>query len=113
MAGKFIGNKCSRGADFALREKINLKRIVTTTVKVRDGYSPLVSVKTKVPVEKNRVPEIMKKLHKVNVGKNVKINDVVCVLTVGTQEIPVIATANSKEMHKSLSFFNAGLYSRN
>lgn len=94
-AGKFTGNKCHRGADFALQERKNPKRTVTTTVRVKDGRQPLVSVRTKMPVERDRVPEIMNELCNVTVGKDIKADDVVCMLTVGTEQIPVVATANA------------------
>lgn len=94
--GGFTGNKCPRGADFALQEKKNPKRIVTTTIKVNGGHQSLVPVKTKVPVERDKVLKIMDAIHNVSVNRRVKVNDVVCMVTVGTEKIPVIATANSK-----------------
>lgn len=95
MAGSFTGNRCLRGADFALQERKNPKRIVTTTVRVRDGHQPLVAVRTKVPVEKDRVIEVVKELRSMNVGTNVRVNDVVCTLSADEEQISVIATANA------------------
>lgn len=94
MARAFVGNRCPRGADFALQEKENPKRTVTTTVKVKDGSQPLVAVRTKVPVAKGQVPQAMKELHDVSAGAEVRANDVVYTLSADAGGAPVIATAD-------------------
>ena len=58
--------------------------------------APLVAVKTERPVDKGMQSEILQKLHKVEVDKNVKANDVVCVLEIDEKKIPIIATANAR-----------------
>ena len=50
MNGKEIisvtGNTCKKGAEYAVKEVTNPTRIVTTTVRVKNGSMPVVSVKT-------------------------------------------------------------------
>ncbi len=94
MAGRFVGNKCPRGAKFAQQERTDPKRTVTTTVKVRNGHQPLIAVRTKMPVKKAKVEEIMKELHSVAVDGDVKTNDIVCTLSSKAGGVPVIATAD-------------------
>lgn len=95
MTERFIGNRCQKGADFTLQEKKNPRRIVTTTVKVKDGHLPLVAVRTKVPVEQGKVQEVMGELRGVSVGRNVRAKETICTLWLGGEEIPVIATADT------------------
>lgn len=49
------GNTCNRGAEYAVKELTNPMRIVTSTVRVKNGRQPVVSVKTKriFPKEKS------------------------------------------------------------
>ena len=50
MDGKEIisvtGNTCKKGAEYAVKEVTDPTRIVTTTVRVKNGSMPVVSVKT-------------------------------------------------------------------
>lgn len=94
--GAFAGNKCPRGADFALQERKEPRRSVTTTMRVRDGKQHLVSVKTKEPVEKDRMMEIMGGLRGMEVPADVKRNDVIGTLSAAGEQVPVIATADAQ-----------------
>jgi CxxC motif-containing protein len=85
------GNSCKVGADYARKEVSNPTRIVTTTVKVLDGTAPLVSVKTKGDIPKNKIFECMREIKSCTVKAPVHIGDVILANTAGT-DIPVIAT---------------------
>lgn len=51
--------QCERGKDHAVQEVFNPLRTLTTTIAVRNGELPLVSVKTSKPVPKDRIFDIM------------------------------------------------------
>ena len=57
MDGKEIisvtGNTCKKGAEYAVKEVTNPTRIVTTTVRVKNGSMPVVSVKTAQDIPKD------------------------------------------------------------
>ena len=59
MDGKEIisvtGNTCKKGAEYAVKEVTDPTRIVTTTVRVKNGSMPVVSVKTAQDVYKRQV----------------------------------------------------------
>lgn len=92
----FIGNKCLRGEAFALQERIGPKRTVTTTLKVKDGIKPLVSVRSKKPIARERVLDIMKELKTMSIDCSITSNDVVCTFDLDGEQIPIIATASVK-----------------
>ena len=49
---KVSGNSCERGAEYGINEVTNPVRVITSTVKVENGDSPVVPVKTKNPIPK-------------------------------------------------------------
>jgi len=54
-----VGNRCSRGIDYAKTEAVHPKRVLTTTVRVLEGDQPLVPVRTSVGVPKEKLMEYM------------------------------------------------------
>lgn len=91
----YLGNQCRRGADFAAQERTAPKRTVTTTMKVRGRWQPLVSVRTKEIVERNRVREIVSGLCGKAVSVGIKSGEVVCTLSAGGAKVAVIATTDA------------------
>ena len=70
------GNGCPRGKIYAEDEVVCPKRVVTSTVRMRDGG--LLPVKTDKPVKKAEIFEVMEKINKVVCELPVKIGDVLC-----------------------------------
>ena len=85
------GNRCNQGLQYAEKELFNPERTLTTTVKVRNGHLPLVSVRTNKPIPKNRVFEAMDLLARVEVDAPIKIGDAIIQNLFGTN-ISIIAT---------------------
>lgn len=86
-AGEVIrvaGNTCPKGADYARREVTSPTRTVTTTVKVRNGVIPMVSVKTKEEIPKSKIFDCIKALKNVTVEAPVYAGDVVLENVAGT-----------------------------
>ena len=71
------GNVCKMGQQYANDEIYNPSRIVTSTVKVRNGAYPLVSVWTTGAVPKDRVADIVNVLVKTEVDAPVSINQII------------------------------------
>ena len=69
------GNRCKVGLEYAEKEIFNPERTLTTTVRVKGGHLPLVSVRTSKPIPKNRIFEAMNLLAKLEVEAPVKIGD--------------------------------------
>ncbi|ACK41364.1 MULTISPECIES: DUF1667 domain-containing protein [Dictyoglomus] len=56
------GNKCERGKSYAEEEIKSPKRVLTTTVKIKNGKYNVVPVKTTGPIPKDYLFELLKKL---------------------------------------------------
>lgn len=87
------GNTCSRGDAYARKEVTNPTRIVTSTVKVTDGKSDMVSVKTKEDIPKGKIFECIKELQGVQVQAPVHIGDVIAA-DIADTGVDVVATKN-------------------
>ncbi len=69
------GNGCPRGKAYASAEVVCPMRVLTTTVKSKDGR--MVSVKTSKPVKKSEIFTLMEKFFTVKVDLPIKIGDVI------------------------------------
>jgi len=87
------GNKCPRGIEYGRQEMTEPLRILTSSVLVKNGDVPLVSVKTNKPVPRKLLNEIMDILRKTSVEAPIKSGDVLIenILDTGAD---VIATRN-------------------
>jgi CxxC motif-containing protein len=85
------GNTCKLGVEYAEQEIFDPRRMVATTVKVKNGYHPLVPVYTEKPVPKPKIFDVLAAIRKVEVEAPVEINDVIIEDVVGTG-INVIAS---------------------
>ena len=77
MDGKEIisvtGNTCKKGAEYAVKEVTDPTRIVTTTVRVKNGSMPVVSVKTAQDIPKGKIFDCVETLRDVCVEAPVQI----------------------------------------
>jgi len=87
------GNRCSIGLQHAEKELFNPERTLTTTVKVRNGHLPLVSVRTNKPIPKKRIFDTMNLLAKVEVEAPISIGEKIIPKLFDTNA-SVIATKN-------------------
>jgi len=87
------GYGCDKGKEYAREEFKNPTRILPTTVIVKNGKIPLVSVKTAKPIPKNYLLPAMKKIAKTRVEAPIDIGDVIIdnILDTGAD---IIATNN-------------------
>ena len=93
--GSFVsvtGNTCPRGSKYAVQECTCPTRTVTAVIPV-NGISLPLSVKTSVPVPKNRIREIMEALGKIRVNPPVQIGDILAADLLGTGA-DIVATRN-------------------
>lgn len=91
------GNTCKRGEVYAKKEVTAPTRTVTSTVKVNGGKLPVVSVKTKSDIPKEKIFQCMEEINLVLVDAPVKIGDVL-IADVSDTGVPVVATANSEKI---------------
>jgi len=87
------GNKCGKGDRFARNEMTDPVRSLTTTVRTIYPNVPVLPVKTRGEVPKDKIYEIMRELSKVIVRKNMRIGDIVAA-NVSRTGCDIIATKN-------------------
>ncbi|OYT41479.1 MAG: molybdopterin oxidoreductase [Candidatus Altiarchaeales archaeon ex4484_43] len=90
---KISGNLCERGLDYVKRELFSPERSITSSVEVRNGLLPLVSVKTSKPIPKERIFALMDEIANIEVEAPVRIGDVIVKDVLGTGA-DIIATKN-------------------
>ena len=86
------GHGCPRGEAYAKSEVTNPTRMVTGLVRVAGMRKPL-PVKTKSPVAKGKISDVLFAMHQATVQLPVKIGDVIVADVAGTG-IDLVATAN-------------------
>jgi CxxC motif-containing protein len=87
------GNRCKVGLQHAEKEISNPQRTLTSTVKVKNGNLPLVSVRTNKPIPKSKLLEAMDLLAKLEVDAPVKIGDIIIQNILNT-DANIVATKN-------------------
>ena len=85
------GNTCKRGEIYGRKEVTAPERTVTSTVKVEGGSAPLVSVRTKGDIPKEKIFDCMEAIRTAKVNAPVHIGDVVIPNVCGTG-VDVVAT---------------------
>ena len=91
------GNTCKRGEVYARTEVVSPVRTVTTTLKVTGGPVDRVSCKTKTPVPKGKIFDVMDEISSASCTAPVKIGDVLIEDCAGTG-VPVVATKDVSEL---------------
>jgi len=89
--GVITGNKCDRGEAYGMAEATNPVRTVTSTVATdKGGRCP---VRTKLPIPKDKMLEVMKIVEKTTAKCPVAVGDVLVKDICGTG-VDLVATAN-------------------
>ena len=78
------GYNCKKGIDYGVAEMTNPRRMVATTVKVNNGFHPLLPVYTERPVPKPLIAQILDEIRKVEVTAPVKMKSVIVENVLGT-----------------------------
>ncbi|SFA93579.1 DUF1667 domain-containing protein [Clostridium frigidicarnis] len=85
------GNNCPIGDKYARKECVNPTRIVTSSVKVKNGDVNMVPVKTESDIPKSMIFDICRELQKVQLKAPVHVGDVVIENVLNTG-VKVLAT---------------------
>lgn len=78
------GQGCKRGTEFVQEELRAPKRMLTTTVRVRDGVLPLVPVRSSEPLPKEHIQSVVLGLREVELEAPVAEHQVVLANVAGT-----------------------------
>ena len=85
------GNTCPRGETYGRTEITDPKRVVTSTVRIKNKKNTVVSVKTAESIPKGKIGECIEVLKEVEVSAPVAIGDIIVENVAGTG-VSVVAT---------------------
>ena len=88
---KVTGSACPRGAAYGESECLHPTRTVTAVVRVQNRENCALSVKTRAPVPKENIFDLMAVLRGITVKAPVAIGEVICDNIYGTQ---IVATGS-------------------
>lgn len=93
---KVTGNTCKRGEEYGTREVTAPVRMVTSTVRVKDGTAPVVPVRTSENIPKEKIFDCMTAIRQAEIKAPVLLGEVVIKNAAGTG-VDVIATRTVEE----------------
>lgn len=96
---KVTGNTCKRGEIYAKKEVTDPRRVVTSSVRVKNGELMRVSVKTETDIPKDKIFDCMADIFKAEAVAPVKIGDII-IENCGGTGIAVVATRNVGKSRK-------------
>ena len=86
---------CKRGENYAVGEVTDPRRMVASTVKVKNGLHPLLPVYTSAPFPKARIQELLAEIRKVELTAPIEVNQIVLENVLGTS-INIVASRDMK-----------------
>lgn len=89
------GYTCQRGKTYAENEFISPVRILTSTAKLKNANVPLVAVRSKTPVPKDKLFDCMAEIRKLEVSAPLKRGDVLIENVCGTG-VDIVSSADIK-----------------
>ncbi|HZK19501.1 MAG TPA: DUF1667 domain-containing protein [Treponemataceae bacterium] len=88
---RISGNKCPKGVAYGKKEILSPTRIVTSSMRVKNGNYALVSVKTAAAIPKEKIRAIMKHIRKPTVNAPIAIGDIL-ISNVANTGVNIVAT---------------------
>ena len=81
---KMEGYTCRKGVDFGRQEASDPQRMLATTVRVENGFHPLLPVHTQKPISKEKIEAVLEALRKLHLKAPIKAQTVVLGDVAGT-----------------------------
>ena len=91
------GNFCPRGKEYGKQEVSNPTRVVTSTVRISNAPLNMCPVKTKYPIPKGKIFDVMQSINEVHIVAPIHIGDVIISNVCGTG-VDVISTRNMEKI---------------
>ncbi|UCD02468.1 MAG: DUF1667 domain-containing protein [Promethearchaeota archaeon] len=85
------GHSCKRGEEYAKEEFIAPKRILTTTIRIENGFLPLIPVRSDKPIPKDKLEETLKEIAHKQIEAPIKMGDILIENVLGL-DINIIAS---------------------
>jgi len=98
------GNKCKKGIEYARNEVFDPRRMVASSIRVKGGEWPLVSVKSTHPIPKDKIFTVLEEVHKTTLKAPVKSHQVI-IKNVANTGIDIITTKTVHSLKKQKIFY--------
>ena len=101
-AGKITevsGHECNRGAKYARQEFTDPRRSLSTTVAISCAKGKRLPVKVTEPVEKDRVTEVVRKIHELQIAAPVRLGQVLIHNLLGEKNVNVVACRSMQRVN--------------
>lgn len=89
------GNGCRRGEDYAKNEYLDPKRMITTTVRLKNGEYRLMPVVSSEPVPKEKLQDCLELLYQMEVSAPVSLRQVLVENILGTN-VDILAAREAR-----------------
>jgi CxxC motif-containing protein len=93
---EFEGYTCKRGLEYAKQEYYEPRRVLTTTIRVRNGFLPLVPVRTEKAIPKEKIESALNIIAQKIIDAPIKMGDSL-IKNIADTEIDLIASRNLQE----------------
>ena len=90
------GNICKKGIDYAKSEALDPRRMLTTSVLVKGGEWPLVSIKSTRPVPKDKLFLILRQIKKITINAPV-VSGQIIIKNIFNSGVDIVATKTIKK----------------
>lgn len=94
------GQGCRRGSEYARNEWLHPVRVLTTTIRVKNGCLPVAPIKSAIPLPKETIRQCMAIVNDIEVQAPLKAGQVVVADVLGTG-INLIATRDVSALHSA------------
>jgi len=81
---KMEGYTCRKGIDYGRQEASDPRRMLATTVRVENGFHPLLPVYTQKPISKEKIEEVLTVLRELHLKAPIKAQTVILADVAGT-----------------------------
>ena len=93
------GHECNRGAKYARQEFTDPRRSLSTTVAISGAKGTRLPVKVTEPVEKDRVTEVVRKIHELDIAAPVRLGQVLIHDLLGEENVNVVACRSMQRVN--------------
>lgn len=87
----FEGYTCKRGLEYAKQEFYAPKRVLTTTVRVKNGFLPLIPVRVDKAILKEKLDDALREIAMTEVEAPIKMGDIL-IDNVAGEDVNIIAS---------------------
>ncbi len=91
------GYRCKKGICYARNEALDPRRMLTTSILVKDGEWPLVSVKSTKPIPKDKLFPVLRQIKKITINAPVLLEQKI-IKNILNSGVDIVATKTIKKI---------------